>query len=83
MTKIPVQKYFRLLRKYLMPLKGEMLVLGITLLAYIGMSLYAPQFLKRFINQAVGGGSTNELIWLAVAFGLANLTFKGVEVITI
>ena len=82
MTKIPIYKYFQLLRKYLLPLKFEMLALAVTLLTYIGLSLYAPQFLKRFLNEAVEGGTTSELVWLAVAFGIANLSFKGVEVLT-
>jgi len=82
MTKIPIYKYFQLLRKYLLPLRVEMLALAFTLLAYIGLSLYAPQFLKRFLNQVVEGGATGELIWLAVAFGIANLSFRAVEVLT-
>jgi len=82
MTKIPIYKYFQLLRKYLLPLRVEMLALAFTLLAYIGLSLYAPQFLKRFLNQVVEGGATVELIWLAVAFGIANLSFRAVEVLT-
>ena len=80
-TRIPISKYFQLLRKYLLPLKGWMLVLAITLLAYIAMNLYAPQFLKRFLNETIAGAPVPTLISLAIAFGVANLSYRALEVL--
>ncbi|MEM9016341.1 MAG: ABC transporter transmembrane domain-containing protein, partial [Verrucomicrobiota bacterium] len=78
--KIPIYRYVKLLRRYLMPLRGQMVLLAVCLLTYIGMGLIAPQFLKRFINEVVEGTGAQVLLGLAITFGLVMLTHRALEV---
>ena len=67
---IPVRSYFRLLSKYLRPQRARVVLLGILLVGVIGLQLINPQLIKRFIDTAIDGGDTSNLIPLAVTFVL-------------
>ncbi|HEY3366766.1 MAG TPA: ABC transporter ATP-binding protein [Symbiobacteriaceae bacterium] len=69
---IPLTQYWRLLRKYLRPLWPKVLLLGILLLGSIGLQLYSPTVLRRFIDEAPAGAPGFRLTVLAALFlGLA------------
>ncbi|MDF2626972.1 MAG: transporter ATP-binding protein [Symbiobacteriaceae bacterium] len=69
---IPLTQYWRLLRRYLRPQGPKVLLLGILLLTGIGLQLYYPTVLQRFIDQAGAGTPGLRLLALAALFlGLA------------
>ncbi len=65
---IPVLQYWRLLSKYLRPLWPNVLLLGFLLLSSIGLQLYYPTVVRRFIDEAVAGAPRFQLIALAARF---------------
>jgi len=67
---IPVRAYFDLLSDYLRPLRSRVAVLGVVLFGTIGLQLANPQLIKRFIDGALAGRGTSELVPIAVGFML-------------
>jgi ATP-binding cassette, subfamily B, bacterial len=64
-----------LLSRYLRPEWPRAVLLGILLLAGIGLQLVNPQIAKLFIDGAQSGEPIEQLVWLALAFiGVALLT---------
>lgn len=70
--RIPLGRYWHLLRSYLIPLWPKVLVLGLLLGGSIGLQLYYPRALKGFIDSALIGAPAHTLTALASLFlGLA------------
>ncbi len=67
---IPVRAYFDLLSDYLRPLRPRVALLGVVLFGTIGLQLINPQLIKRFIDGALAGRGTSDLVPIAVAFML-------------
>ncbi len=67
---IPVRAYFNLLSDYLRPLRPRVALLAVVLFGTIGLQLVNPQLIKRFIDGALEGRGTSELVPIAVAFML-------------
>jgi ATP-binding cassette, subfamily B, bacterial len=67
---IPVRAYFDLLSDYLRPLRPRVALLGVVLFGTIGLQLINPQLIKRFIDGALAGRTTSELVPIAVTFML-------------
>ncbi|MDX1469400.1 MAG: ABC transporter ATP-binding protein [Acidimicrobiia bacterium] len=65
---IPVRRYLRLLSKYLRPLRKRMGLLGVVVFADIALQLVNPQLIKRFIDGAIAGDGSSQLIPLAALF---------------
>jgi ABC-type multidrug transport system fused ATPase/permease subunit len=65
---IPVRAYWRLLRKYLRPLRARVAVLWTLLLVGIAFQVINPQFIRSFIDRATSGEDPGVLIGLAAAF---------------
>lgn len=65
---IPVRAYWRLLRRYLRPLRGRVVLLTILLVAGIAVQVVNPQLIRAFIDRALGGSEVSELLGLAAAF---------------
>ncbi len=57
-----------MLRYYLRPYRGRVLLLTVLLLASIGLQLLAPQLLGRFVDAAAAGRATRGLALTAGAF---------------
>ncbi|RJQ04067.1 MAG: ABC transporter ATP-binding protein [Bacillota bacterium] len=72
---IPLRQYINLLLGYLRPQWARALLLALMLLLSIALQLVNPQFLRRFIDTAVAGGTVDTLLGIAalyMAFALGN-----------
>ena len=65
---IPVRSYLRILRKYLRPLRGRVVLLAVVALTGIALQLAAPQLIRAFLDGATSGKSPDDLVPLAVWF---------------
>ena len=77
---IPLRHYLRLLAKYLKPQTRRSLLMGLLLLASIGLQLANPQVLRYFIDTATSKGSVPSLMIAAVLFIGIALTNQGVSI---
>ena len=78
---IPLRQYLRLLAKYLKPQSRRSLLMGVLLLASIGLQLANPQVLRYFIDTATGGGKVASLMVAALLFIGIALTNQGVSIV--
>jgi ATP-binding cassette, subfamily B, bacterial len=65
---IPVRAYFRLLTRYLRPLRWRAAALGVVLLVAITLQLINPQIVAEIIDRVTTGGAMEDLVPLAVTF---------------
>lgn len=65
---IPVRSYLRLLYDYLRRQKLRVAVLTLTLFTGIGLALVGPQLVRAFLDRALDGAESSELIPIAVWF---------------
>jgi ABC-type multidrug transport system fused ATPase/permease subunit len=65
---IPVRSYIRLLYDYLRRQKVRVLALTITMFTGIGLKLVGPQLVRTFLDRAIDGAASGDLIPLAVWF---------------
>ena len=65
---IPVRSYLRLLYDYLRRQKLRVAVLALTLFTGIGLALIGPQLVRSFLDRALDGTESSELIPIAVWF---------------
>jgi len=65
---IPVRAYLRLLRTYLRPLRGRVVLLTALLGAGIACQAVNPQLIRAFLDRATSGGSLGGLFTLAGGF---------------
>lgn len=66
--KLPIKQYFRLLKRYLRPLKIKVLWLALLIFAGIGLQLWTPQLLRDFIDKAQQGEPLSLLGGIGVVF---------------
>jgi len=67
-----LNRYWRLLARYLRPLRPQMGLLAVILCGAIGVQLVTPLVASHFIDQATSGGALRDLIFLALlTMGLA------------
>ncbi len=66
--KVPLRSYLNLLRRYLGPLRGKVVLLTCVLGVGICLQLVSPQLLRGFIDGATAGTSQARLIRLAGLF---------------
>lgn len=71
---IPVRRYLALLARYLRPQRLKVALLAALLLGGIGLQLYSPQILRRFLDTAMSGAGTASLPWQASLFIFLALT---------
>lgn len=79
--KLPLRQYLRLLAKYLKPQSRRSALMGVLLLASIGLQLANPQVLRYFIDTATGGGKVASLMIAALLFIGIALTNQGVSIV--
>jgi ATP-binding cassette, subfamily B, bacterial len=78
---LPLKQYLRLLAKYLKPQSRRSLLMGVLLLASIGLQLANPQILRYFIDTATSKGSVPSLMIAAVLFIAIALTNQGISIL--
>lgn len=67
--RIPVSEYFELLRQYLRPQSGRVLLLAVLIISGIALDIVSPQIVRRFLDAIQSGAGANDgLIVLAGAF---------------
>lgn len=66
--KIPLKRYWLLLRQYLTPQWRRVLFLAILLFAGIGLRIINPQIIRHFIDSATAGEPLTNLTLAALAF---------------
>ncbi len=68
------KSYWNLLAEHIRPQRGRFTLLAIMLFSSIGLRIFAPQVMRRFIDSALAGEALSKLTWTAVAFiGIALL----------
>ena len=67
---IPVRAYWRLLRRYLSPLRARVVLLSVLLFTGIAFQVANPQLIRGFIDRAVEGAGLGVLLSLAAGFML-------------
>lgn len=71
---IPLRRYWDLLARHIKPQKLRFALLSIMLLSSIGLQVFNPQIMRRFIDAAQSGAETQALVSAGIAFiGLALL----------
>jgi ATP-binding cassette subfamily B protein len=71
---IPLKRYWDLFADHIKPQMARFVILTVLLLGSIGLQVVNPQIMRRFIDAATGGGDTDRLAAVALAFiGLALL----------
>lgn len=78
---LPLRHYLRLLAKYLKPQTRRSLLMGLLLLASIGLQLANPQVLRYFIDTATSKGSVPSLTIAAIVFIGIALTNQGISIL--
>ena len=69
-----------LFKTYLAPHKGQVAVLGLLILANLGLQLLIPQIMRLFIDAVVGGSPLGLLTRLGAAFLVAALSQQGIAI---
>jgi ATP-binding cassette subfamily B protein len=67
---IPVRAYWRLLRRYLSPLRARVALLAVLLVTAIAFQVANPQLIRAFIDRATQGADLGTLLALAAGFML-------------
>src|SRR5215216_7783133 len=65
---LPFKAYWDLLAQHVRPQKGRFILLTSLLLGSIGLRIFAPQIMRKFIDSALAGESLQILTWTALAF---------------
>lgn len=77
---IPVRAYWRLLRRYLRPLRRRVVVLWTLLLTGIAFQVINPQLIRTFIDRAIEGTETATLLSLGATFILLAVGHQALNV---
>ncbi|MCB9112862.1 MAG: ABC transporter ATP-binding protein [Anaerolineales bacterium] len=62
------KSYWNLLANHIRPQRGRFILLTTMLFGSIALRIFAPQIMRRFIDEALSGKALSELTWTAVAF---------------
>jgi len=60
--------YYHLLASHIRPQRGRFTLLAILLFGSIGLRIFAPQIMRKFIDSALAGEALQTLTWTALAF---------------
>ena len=77
---IPVRAYWRLLRKYLRPLRARVVLLAVLLLTGIAFQVINPQLIRSFIDGAQAGADLSTLLSYAAIFVLLAVGHQALSV---
>lgn len=62
------KSYWNLLSDHIRPQRGRFILLACALFGSIGLRIFAPQIMRRFIDSALAGEALATLTWTALAF---------------
>lgn len=62
------KSYYDLLAKHIRPQRGRFFLLATLLFGSIGLRIFAPQIMRKFIDAALAGEALQTLTWTALAF---------------
>ncbi len=62
------KSYWNLLSDHIRPQKGRFILLAAMLFGSIGLRIFAPQIMRKFIDSALAGEALQTLTWTAIAF---------------
>jgi len=79
--KIPINQYWALLKKYIIPQWERSLLLGLLLFGNIGLQLINPRIIRNFIDTAQLGGESGLLLQSALLFLALAMTQQIVTVL--
>ena len=65
---LPFKAYWDLLSQHIRPQKGRFILLATLLFGSIGLRIFAPQIMRRFIDSALAGEALQVLTWTALTF---------------
>ena len=65
---ISFKSYWNLLSDHIRPQKGRFILLAFLMFGSIGLRIFAPQIMRKFIDSALAGEALSTLTWTAVAF---------------
>ncbi len=68
MKNITFKSYWNLLSDHIRPQKGRFILLTFLMFGSIGLRIFAPQIMRKFIDSALAGEALSTLTWTAVAF---------------
>ena len=66
--KIPLKRYWGLLRQYLTPQWRRVSLLSVLILTSIGLKVLNPQLIRHFLDSATNGDTLPQLLVAAVLF---------------
>ncbi len=66
--KLSFKSYWNLLSDHIRPQRGRFTLLAALMFGSIGLRIFAPQIMRRFIDSALAGEALQTLTWTAVAF---------------
>ncbi|HRJ76475.1 MAG TPA: ABC transporter transmembrane domain-containing protein, partial [Anaerolineales bacterium] len=62
------KSYYNLLANHIRPQRGRFFLLATLLFGSIGLRIFAPQIMRKFIDSALAGEALQTLTWTAIAF---------------
>jgi len=62
------KSYYNLLSTHIRPQKRRFILLACALFGSIGLRIFAPQIMRKFIDSALAGEALSSLTWTAIAF---------------
>jgi ATP-binding cassette, subfamily B, bacterial len=62
------KSYYNLLADHIRPQRGRFTLLATLLFGSIGLRIFAPQIMRKFIDSALAGEALQTLTWTAIAF---------------
>ncbi|HEU0295618.1 MAG TPA: ABC transporter ATP-binding protein [Anaerolineales bacterium] len=77
---ISFKSYWNLLSDHIRPQRGRFILLAIMLFGSIGLRIFAPQIMRKFIDSALAGEAMATLTWTAIAFISVALVQQGVAI---
>lgn len=75
-----LSSYYHLLADHIRPQRGRFFLLAFMLFSSIGLRIFAPQIMRRFIDSALAGEALSTLTWTAIAFIGVALVQQGVHI---
>lgn len=77
---LSLKAYWDLLADHIRPQRGRFFLLAFMLFSSIGLKIFAPQIMRRFIDSALAGEALSILTWTAIAFIGVALVQQGVHI---
>jgi ATP-binding cassette, subfamily B, bacterial len=77
---LSLKAYWNLLSDHIRPQRGRFFLLAFMLFSSIGLKIFAPQIMRRFIDSALAGEALSILTWTAIAFIGVALIQQGVHI---